>query len=56
MRILLDTNAVLWAALSPCKLIAADTSAIHNTYHDLLDIPVISADSQFDPLGVRRIW
>ena len=44
MRILLDTNVVLWAALSPGKLTAAATSAISSTHNDLL----ISAASAWE--------
>ncbi len=44
MKILLDTNVVLWAALSPGKLTAAAASAISSTRNDLL----ISAASAWE--------
>ena len=44
MKILLDTNVVLWAAVSPGKLTAAAASAISDTRNDLL----ISAASAWE--------
>ena len=44
MKILLDTNVVLWAAVSPRRLTAAAASAVSDTRNDLL----ISAASAWE--------
>ncbi len=44
MKVLLDTNVVLWAALSPRRLTAAAASAVSDTRNDLL----ISAASAWE--------
>ncbi len=44
MKILLDTNVVLWAALAPDKMTAAAAAAISDTRNDLL----ISAASAWE--------